>query len=192
MDATPITIVAILAGPILAVQAQKWIERARDVRGRRLHIFRNLMATRGLPLSPAHVEALNVVDVEYHGVQKVVDAWRLYQDHLNHFPQPDAAGKVDKDAVSRWHDQRPNLLTDLLFEMATHLKLNLDKVALKRTAYAPQAYLDIEQETASIRRNLAGMLSLKALPVVIMGQVPAAQPVSPPGPAAPTQPTEAP
>jgi Family of unknown function (DUF6680) len=49
-----------LAGPVLAVQAQKWIERFREKNARRLATFRTLMATRATTLSPAHVEALNV------------------------------------------------------------------------------------------------------------------------------------
>ena len=41
-----ITVAAIICGPILAVQAQKWIETAREKRNRRLNVFKRLMATR--------------------------------------------------------------------------------------------------------------------------------------------------
>jgi hypothetical protein len=63
-------VVATLLGPILAVQAQKWLERDRVVRDRRLQVFRTLMTTRAMNLSPAHVEALNAVPVEFYGPTK--------------------------------------------------------------------------------------------------------------------------
>ena len=52
---TDIAIVfATLFGPILAVQAQKWLERNREIKQRRAWIFRTLMATRATTLSPVH------------------------------------------------------------------------------------------------------------------------------------------
>ena len=47
-----LTIVAIIIGPVLAVQAQKWVELAREKRNFRLHTFKRLMATRGAILRP--------------------------------------------------------------------------------------------------------------------------------------------
>ena len=58
---------ATLLGPVLAVQAQKWLERGRAIKERRLTIFRTLMATRAAMLSPSHVEALNAVPVDFYG-----------------------------------------------------------------------------------------------------------------------------
>ena len=45
-------VVATLLGPVLAVQAQKWLERGREITQRRAWIFRTLMATRATNLSP--------------------------------------------------------------------------------------------------------------------------------------------
>ncbi|MHA6848823.1 DUF6680 family protein [Ralstonia syzygii] len=50
---------ATIAGPILAVQAQKWVERAREATNRRSLIFTTLMATRQSRISMEHVRALN-------------------------------------------------------------------------------------------------------------------------------------
>ncbi|WP_373426698.1 DUF6680 family protein [Neorhizobium galegae] len=60
-------ILATLAGPILAIQVQKFLERGRENRNRRLQIFRTLMATRAASVSPAHVEALNSIALEFYG-----------------------------------------------------------------------------------------------------------------------------
>ena len=52
-----ITIAAILSGPIVAVQVDKLIGRNREIKNRKLSIFKTLMATRGATLSYVHVEA---------------------------------------------------------------------------------------------------------------------------------------
>ncbi len=78
---------ATFAGPIAAVQAQKWVERRREQNNRRITIFRTLMATRAASLSPAHVEALNAIPIEFYGSRRafkqVVDAWKSYLDYLS-------------------------------------------------------------------------------------------------------------
>ena len=61
-----ITVLAIIAGPILAVQAQKWVKRVRE-KNQRLWVFKRLMTTRGATVSPGHVEALNAIDLEFAG-----------------------------------------------------------------------------------------------------------------------------
>ncbi len=43
---------ATFMGPVVAVQAQKWLEKSRAINDRRNHIFRVLMATRAARLSP--------------------------------------------------------------------------------------------------------------------------------------------
>ena len=82
-----LTIVAIIIGPILAVQAEKFLQRNRDNRYRRLNIFKTLMATRGSSLSFSHVEALNRIDLEFSDnkkYDKVIAAWKEYFDNLGH------------------------------------------------------------------------------------------------------------
>ena len=85
-----VMVAAILCGPVLAVQAQKWIEVAREKRNRRLNVFKRLMATRGALLSPAHVEALNMIDLEFAGRgrknETVKTRWKEYLDHLCSLP----------------------------------------------------------------------------------------------------------
>lgn len=79
-----ITVLAIIAGPILAVQAQKWVERVREKKNQRLWVFKRLMTTRGATVSLGHVEALNAIDLEFAGRSKkdeqVRRRWREYLD----------------------------------------------------------------------------------------------------------------
>jgi hypothetical protein len=57
---------ATLLGPILAVQAQKWLERWRDYRNRKMWVFQTLMATRAARLEAEHVRALNMIDLVFY------------------------------------------------------------------------------------------------------------------------------
>jgi hypothetical protein len=50
--------VATFAGPVAAVIVTRWIDSQRDEYQRRLGIFRTLMATRAIGLSPDRVAAL--------------------------------------------------------------------------------------------------------------------------------------
>lgn len=76
---------AIILGPILAVQAEKVLQRRRENRNRQVGIFKVLMATRGAVLSAAHVEALNRIDLEFSTSKectKVIETWKEYFDNL--------------------------------------------------------------------------------------------------------------
>ena len=84
-----ITIVALLVAPFLAVFAQKQIEIWREKKSTKVWIFKTLMATRGRTLSLEHVQALNMIDLEFnnHRDKAVIHAWKEYHNHLNSFPK---------------------------------------------------------------------------------------------------------
>src|SRR5437868_2540401 len=75
-----------MAGPVLAVQAQKWVERVSTKKRRRVWIFETLMATRATTLAQNHVEALNAIPLAFYGSEKgmteIVLAWKEYLNHL--------------------------------------------------------------------------------------------------------------
>ena len=70
------TIIAILAGPVLAVLVTRFTDRHREIRGRQWDIFRNLMRYRRTPLNPEFVGALNLVEVEFASNPKVIQTWK--------------------------------------------------------------------------------------------------------------------
>ena len=164
-------IVAVLAGPILAVQVQKSIESWRERKNRKKYVFKSLMATRGTALSPRHVEALNMIDLEFSvkkpKEKKVVDGWKIYRDHLNSL-------KIHSDPeykarLERWTDKSNELLADLLFEMAKAVGYDFDKVHLKKGSYTPQGHADFEFEQNFIRRSLVQLFLNEAkIPVQIV------------------------
>lgn len=158
-----VLVIATIAGPILAVQAQKWIERLRESRNRKLWVFQQLMATRAARLSTDHVQALNMIDLVFYGShpfgihrrskteQAVIDTWREYHDHLG--------TQFDQTAAAVWHTKADELFTNLLFAIAQDLDFKFDRVQLKKGVYSPQAHGDLELEQNMIRRLLLKLLS---------------------------------
>jgi len=144
-------VVATMLGPVLAVQAQKWIERGRDRQQRRLWIFRTLMATRATNLSPQHVEAINAVPIEFYGRNRsfkaVIDAWKIYIDYLSQ-------DKINPDV---WVAKRRELFNDMLLLMAKTLNYNFTSVEISREIYSPKAHAQIETEQKLIREGLAAI-----------------------------------
>ena len=100
-------VLATIAGPILAVQAQKAVEALRERRGRKERVFAQLMATRAARLSAEHVQALNTIDLVFfgssvlgirrrsRGEQAVLDAWKEY--HCRRRPNFDPPCRLNND-----------------------------------------------------------------------------------------------
>ena len=172
MDSVSVlTICAIILGPILALTIQSEVARYREKRDRKLKIFRDLMASRATRLSPKWVEGLNAIEVEFYAKsgkdKKVIDAWRVYCDHLNSFPQTG-----DASQASAWADKSQELIINLLYEMAQSLGYDYDKVGLKRNIYVPMGWGEIEIETHLLRKaSLAVFSGSKPLKMSIEGPV---------------------
>jgi len=87
MDITDIIMIfAVFLGPIFAVRIQNYIETKRESRNRKLYIFHTLMSTRATTLSQNHVTALNMIDIAFYSDKEVIDAWKIYYDHLSNKP----------------------------------------------------------------------------------------------------------
>lgn len=160
-----LTLVAIILGPIIAVQLQKYLDRNREIRNRKLDIFKMLMASRGATLSAPHVEALNRIDLEFSGnkkYNKVIEAWKEYFDNL--------CIKVDTDeTLTIWSVRNEELRANLLYEMGQSLGYAFDKVLIKRNVYSPIGHERIERENELIRKGLLDVLNLEtAIPMTII------------------------
>lgn len=158
-------VTATVAGPILAVQAQKAIESLRERRKRKERVFAQLMATRAARLSPEHVQALNMIDLVFYGntflgfrrrskrEQTVLDAWKEYHDNLGE-------GADWPEAQQQAHyAKREELFLNLLFAAAQDVNFSFDRVQLKRGAYTPVAHEELEVEQRALRRILIASLS---------------------------------
>lgn len=156
-------IAATLLGPILAVQAQKAVERARERHNRKTWLFHTLMATRAARISTEHVQALNMIDLVFYGRRilgihrrsktenDVLDAWHEYLDHLN--------TKYEKEDLSLWAAKGDELFVNLLFALAVDVGFRFDRVQLKKGAYSPVAHGELELEQQQLRKLAIGLLS---------------------------------
>lgn len=164
MDIIGISVIfATLLGPILAVQAQKAVERARDRSNRKAWVFHTLMGTRAARLSAEHVQALNMIDLAFYGSRilgirrrskketAVLDAWHEYLDHLN--------TKYEKEDTSLWATKGNELFVNLLFSLATDVGFRFDRVQLNKGAYSPVGHGELEFEQQQLRKRALEVFS---------------------------------
>ena len=149
-------IFAVLLAPLVAVHVQKRLEYFREQRQRKMSIFKTLMATRAATVSIEHVQALNMIDLEFQGgkYNLVRDAWRTYLDHLASFPKEDQ----QKERQVLWAEKNRDLLARLLIEMGKSLGYSFDEVHVKKGIYSPQAHAQQEEEQILLRRGLLAMI----------------------------------
>ncbi len=161
-----LTIVVVIAGPILAVQWQKSLERSREYKSRQLDIFRTLMATRAEPESKEHVRALNLIDIEFSNKRKeekpVIVAWRVLLDQLescprsNNYEDDEMGYKIDNRI---FEDKSEKYLNDLLLVMSKYLDYDLEKISIKNDWYVPSSHDDEEEVKELIRNGLLNLLA---------------------------------
>jgi len=153
-----IMIVAVLLAPLVALQIQQWLQDRSGVKGRKLYIFRTLMATRANRLSTEHVAALNMIDLEFYGNnskdKEVIRAWNIYRDHLN------TPATTDRDEdQSRWGEKSHELLIALLGKLSTALDYDFDAVLLKKGAYSTKWQGELEADQLLLRKGLLKLLT---------------------------------
>jgi hypothetical protein len=150
-----LTLAAILAGPMSVFWLQRWREKARDIRSRKMWVFRELMVTRGARLSQRHVEALNSIEVEFYDHRKVLEAWKKYFDY---FETGNRGPCTDAELTARL-ERGQDLLVALLYQMAEVLNYHFDEVALKRNIYVPIAHGEVDTELNVIRKGFFEVFS---------------------------------
>lgn len=141
------TIFAIIFGPIKAVKITRELDRNREIRARRYSILADLMQTRRARLDPIHVRALNLIELEFYGVEAVKNAFSHYVSHLNSiYPK-------DPDELNRHLDEGDDRFAELLRVIANELGFSFDKGDLKRRAYMPEG-LGRQNDNAAVNTYL--------------------------------------
>lgn len=127
----------------------------KEVRERKLQVFKTLMATRAYTISPNHVEALNKIDLEFSPKKKhekqVLDAWKEYLDVLGN----------RELSPEQWSVRRVDLLVELLFHMGRALDYDFDKTQIRNGTYSPVAHGKIEEQQEAILQGLIDILEGK-------------------------------
>ena len=137
------TVVAIIAGPLIALEIERRLDDKRAKRKRQQAVFTDLLRTRGIRLDAVHVSALNVVEVEFYEDATVRTEFKNYISHLSS-PMPAVTQQ------ERYFEERNDRFLDLLDAIGKSLGYVFDKHELGRLSYVPQGW---EDDQATIRRN---------------------------------------
>ncbi|HEH9431132.1 TPA: hypothetical protein SIA29_001959 [Aeromonas sobria] len=171
--------VAVIIGPILAVQVQKVVESYSEKRERRMRIFRTLMSTRAEKLHREHVQSLNMIDIEFYGrvlpfigtkyqsnkEQAVTHAWKMYNNHL--------CRQSEYNSLEPWVKKSDELFIELIYAMSQCLSYDYDKVQLERDCYRPKAHGDYESKQLNILHGIEQVLSgARSLPMNVVNLPP--------------------
>jgi hypothetical protein len=164
-------ITAVILGPVIAVQLTRYLDNKKEIRERKLWIFKTLMATRASTLSPHHVEALNRIDLEFDvkslDEKAVIEAWKAYLDILGDTQIPQ----------EQWGTRRVDLLIELLHKMAKVLDYEFDKTHIKNSSYYPRGYGELEEDQSAIRRGVKELIEgHRVIPMCITNLPPVNQP----------------
>lgn len=148
-------IVAVILGPIISVRLTRYLDNRKEVRERKLNIFKTLMATRAYAVSWDHVMTLNKIDLEFDKNNKkekaVIEAWKAYLDLLG-----------DKTLTGeQWNVKRVDLLVELLHKMAQVLDYDFDKTHIKNSSYSPVAHGQLEDEQSAMRKGIIEIMEGK-------------------------------
>lgn len=161
-----ISIFAIFFGPIAALRIQRTLDEEREARNRKLQLFKTMMSYRVTRLSPAYVQALNLIDVEFTGdgekEKAVRERWKELRDVYDNY-------KTTPNAEEKSTD----LNAALLAAIGETLGYHFDKVYLKRGGYYPEFLGNVEVEQHSLRKQVLELLDgtgKRKLPIAMFEQ----------------------
>ena len=175
-----VTILAIIYGPIRAVEITRRKDLERDADARKRRILAALMSTRKMSMHPDHVGALNQVQLEFFGNQQVMDAYRAYIANLSEtVPQP---GNDLQNFLNRRNDR----FFDLLYTMAVATDVMIDRHELERLAYLPFGWQAEQDGLQALRTAMLAVLEGRR-PLLVVSASPgsATQPQQSPYPPPP-------
>jgi hypothetical protein len=170
-------VLATIVGPIAAVLITRWRDNKREARNRLLHVYRVLMSTRKVAISEEHVGAINLIEVEFHGVKPVIEAWTSYLTHLN-TPAPPGSPTAQTET---WEAKRNELLAVLLVKIAAHLGITKGEIEIMHGGYAPLGWVTRDQRIAAIQDYAIRLSEGQAvIPVTAQQQIAPSNPFPPP------------
>lgn len=143
-----------LVSPFLAVWAQRKIELARAMRGRKQTLFESLMAVRGETLSIDYKRAVNQIDIVYHQDKAVLNAWHNLFDSFHEEAKNEAEGKA-------LIEKRSELLKKLLLEMSEVCGYDFDDRTIAKGYYSPMAHALQEDEQRRFRASVVSLVEGK-------------------------------
>lgn len=151
-----LTILAILAAPWVALWIQAKLDAKKEAKGRRLNIYKTLMATRATPLSQEHVRALNMIDLEFYGKKKYQSIRSAWQAYLRVRIEHKATNEKEIIDFNKACDET---LTTLLVKMGKTLGYNFNEENIRKSLYKPGGHVSEENYQTFIRAKLSDLFS---------------------------------
>jgi hypothetical protein len=128
------------------------------------------MRTRKAAIQPDHVNALNLVEIEFNKVPAALSAYRELMRHIN------SGGST---VSQRWLADHRSYLTKLLSAMATELGYTIEQLDVFEGGYYPMGWGQVEEQQLALRLGLLELLSGKrSLPVHDLSKQPPSSPDS--------------
>jgi len=166
-------VLATAIGPVLAVLVTRWRDKIREKRDRQMRIFRTLLATRRQAITGDHVSSLNLIEIDFYGVEPIEQAWRNYHKHLNATPPDRSMTPAEQKA---FEDTRNALLAKVLFTIASFLGFTMSELDLRNGGYAPSGWSFRDDRLGAIQDFVIDMShGQRALPVFPLQSSPATQ-----------------
>ncbi len=89
-----------------------------------------------MPLAQDHVAALNLVEIDFHGSDRVIAKYKELIRHLN------SAGGSAAEEMHGFREKSDLLKAQLLGEMGQELGYSFDRIDLYEGGYIPRSWLD--------------------------------------------------
>jgi hypothetical protein len=163
-----LTIVALVAGPVMSVFITRYLDDTRAYKSRRMDVFRTLMRTRRTVLSPEHIGALNLVEIEFAKDPSVLTAHKALFTHFGtahgRRENEKIEGLSDKSEIDRRSElfgtrlsqERQSALAKLLHAMAGRLVSRLNSSKYSRA----DIHLNFGSTLRTNRKSFANLLSI--------------------------------
>lgn len=172
---------AIIVAPITALWVQRRGDDARALRQRREQIFRALWVNRRRPFYLPRVDALNMIDVEFFGEPKVIDAWAdLFAHYRDNHPG------LSEEQIAQ---EREDKFATLLYEISQVLGYEFGKTHIRDNIYRPQLHGKFDEIEMETRNRVLDLLRSDALPVRFIKDVQVNETTTTPEPEAQVPPT---
>ena len=149
-----ITVIALVAGPIVAVIITRYNDQTKAKKDRQLMTFRSLMQNRSDPLSKEFVAALNLIEVDFNEYLSIKNAWKELFDALHPKIKPEKPEEQQTQKFLLW-----TLTTKLLHEIGKCLHIEIEQLDVMQRIYAPQGWLDEKNRREFILNNINSILA---------------------------------
>src|ERR1700712_4613828 len=176
-----LTIVALVAGPVMSVFITRYLDDTRAYKSRRMDVFRTLMRTRRTVLSPEHIGALNLGEIEFAKDPSVLTAHKALFTHFGtahgRRENEKIEGLSDKSEIDRRSElfgtrlsqERQSALAKLLHAMAGALGFKIEQLEIFEGGYTPQFWVNVENEQEIIRKFVVDLAHAnKVLPIGVV------------------------